>query len=213
MLGAEALSGKVDEVHLAVLNLAATYGVFHGMNDAIGQERMASGKPSHAIRVIQYDLIHVLVIRVCALCDEGARAKPDDASIAVLMKALDNQELKGRLTEKDRRWRRAMLSRPPSHADARSSIEILMERWEQLQAEDDSMRRVRHLRNKKLGHVTDGFEKENSAVLQELWTLIERMFDVAESIRLVFASDEYLYRDVVNGHKADGRALIEALRG
>ena len=74
------------------------------------------------------------------------------------------------------------------------------------------MRRVRHLRNKKLGHVTVGFAKENRAVLQELWTLIEHTLDVAESIRLVFARTEYRYGDVVDGHKADGRALIEALR-
>ena len=61
-LGAEALSRKVDEVHLAALNLAATCGIFHGINDAVGEERIASRKPSHAIGVIQYDLIHVLVI-------------------------------------------------------------------------------------------------------------------------------------------------------
>ena len=209
-LEAEAFSRKVDEVHLAVLNLATTCGIFHGMNDALGEERIVSRKPSHAVGVIQYDLIHVLVIRLCALCDHGMR--PDDASMAALMKALDNQELKDRLIEKDRRWRRATLSRSSTHPDASLNICTLIERWNRLQGEGDSMRRVRHLRNKKLGHVTVGFAKENRAILQELWTLIEHTLDVAESIRLVFVGTEYRYRDVVDGHKADGRALIEALR-
>jgi hypothetical protein len=211
-LGAEALSRKVDEIHETVLNLAATCGIFHGMNEALGDVAIAPRKASHAIGVIQYDLINVLVIRLCALCEQGAIVKPDDASIAVLMTALDNQGLKDRLIEKDRRWRRAMLSRSSTHPDAPSNIATLIERWERLQGKADSMRRVRHLRNKKLGHVTVGFAKENSAVLQALWTLIEYTLDVAESIYLVFTETKYRYRDVIDNHREDGRALIEALR-
>lgn len=211
-LGVESLSSKVEEIHIAVLNLAASYGVFHGLNDALGEGSIASRKSSHAIGVIQYDLIHVLVIRFCALCEDGARARPDDASIAVLMKALDDQELKGRLIERERRWHHAMLSRSPTHPNAPSNIDILVARWERLRGEEDSMRRVRHLRNKKISHVTDGFEKKHSAVLQELWTLIDQTFDVAESIQGVFFGREHRYRDTVTEHKAEGRALIESLR-
>lgn len=211
-LGAVALSRKVAEVHLAVLNLAATCGIFHGMNDALGEAKIAPRKPSHAIGVIQYDLINVLVIRVCALCEQGMQVRPDDASMAILMKALGNQELKDRLIEKDRRWRRAMISRSSTHPDASLNICTLIERWNRLQGEGDSMRRVRHLRNKKLGHVTIGFAKENRAVLQELWTLIEHTLDVAESIHLVFAETEYRYREVIDSHRVDGRALIETIR-
>ncbi|WP_438274902.1 hypothetical protein [Nitrobacter sp.] len=98
-----------------------------------------------------------------ALGAEALSGKVDDASIAVLMKALDNQELKGRLTEKDRRWRGAMLSRSSDYPDASSNISTLIERWERLQGEGDSTRRVRHLRNKKLGHVTIGCKSEVSA--------------------------------------------------
>lgn len=209
-LAVDVFSKKADEIHLAVLNLAASYGIFHGMNEALKDGRIASRKPSQAIGVIQNDLIHIMVVRVCSLCDQGARS--DDASMAVLMKALDDHHmLRDWLIEKDRRWRRAMLSRSPKYRDAPSNISILMERWEKLLSEGESLRKIRHLRNKKLGHLTTGFEKKDRAVLKELWTLLEYAFDVAESIRAVFVGDEYRYRNVVEGYKADGRGLIEAL--
>lgn len=207
----EAFLKKVDEIHQAVLHLAASYGIFHGMNDAFGGRSIAPRKASHAIGVIQYDLVNVLVVRLCALCEQGGMAKPDDASMAVLMKEIDNQALRDRLAEKDRRWSRALLSRSPKYRDARSNVAILMERWEKLQSVGESLRRIRHLRNKKIGHVTIGFEKEDLVLFQELWTLIEHTFDLAESIQLVLAGTEYRYRAVVDSHKEDGRALIEAL--
>lgn len=85
-LEAGALSRKVDEVHLAVLNLAATCGIFHGMNDAIGEEGIASRK--------QYDLIHVLVRAV--FCLHFAKFRDTDTRLESMSAAQQTEWLASR---------------------------------------------------------------------------------------------------------------------
>lgn len=206
----ESISEMVTEIHVAALNLASTYGIFHGMNDAIGDEKIPSGRPSQAIAVIQNDLIHTIAFRVCALCEESNRR--DDANMSVVLKSLDDQKFCDALIEKDRRWRAKVLPRPTTHPDAAFNIQSLRERWANLKGKRESMDRIRHLRNKKLGHVTVGFQKENRAVLHELWTLAKETLSVAEGIRLVFADTDCRYHEAIDSYHRDGRALIDALR-
>ena len=206
----ESLSQKVTEIHIAALNLAITYGIFHGMNDALGEQKVASGRSSQAIAVIQNDLIHTMIFRVCALCEASDRR--DDANMSVVLKSLDDQQFRTTLIERDRRWRAKVLHRATTHPDAESNIQSLEERWASLQSKGESLGRIRHLRNKKLGHVTVGFQKENRAVLLELWTLVKDALGVAEGIQLVFAETDCHYKQTIDSHHKDGRALIDALR-
>jgi hypothetical protein len=206
----ESLSQMLTEIHIAALNLAATYGVFHGMNDAFSEGGIESKRPSHAIGVIQSDMIHTIAFRLCALCEEST--KPDDANMSVALKSLDNPSFCNALIEKDRRWRAKMLRRATTHPDAETNIRLLRERWACLQSKPESLNRIRHLRNKKLGHVTVGFQKENHAMLHELWTLVNAALSVAEGIQLVFAGTDCHYQETIDSYHQDGRALIDALR-
>ncbi|WP_441232561.1 AbiU2 domain-containing protein [Bradyrhizobium sp. 1200_D9_N1_1] len=206
----ETLSEMVTEIHLASLDLAASYGVFHGMNDALGQGRVESGGPSQAVGVIQGDLIRMVAFRVCALCEESKRR--DDANISLVLKALDDPSFCEALIAKDRLWRAKVLARASMVPDAASNMRSLRERWDTLKSNSESLDRIRHLRNKKLGHVTVGFQKENRALLHELWTLVKATLRVAEGIQLVFAQTDCRYQEAIDSYHRNGRALIDGLR-
>jgi hypothetical protein len=103
------LKAKADAVHIAALNLSSTLGVFHGINNSL--EAGALGGPEiRAINVIQSDLLHLLVIRVCALC-ASVQNRPDDASIQGLVNALEDIGTREKLIEADERWRAAIGAR------------------------------------------------------------------------------------------------------
>jgi hypothetical protein len=100
------LTDKAEAVHIAALNLANTLGIFHGINDAL-EDGQVGGSEARAINVIQFDLPQLLVIRVCALCEE-AQNRADDASIAVLVSVVTRPEVRAGLIYSDERWRAAI---------------------------------------------------------------------------------------------------------
>jgi hypothetical protein len=67
--------------------------------------------------VIQSDLLQLLVIRVCALC-EAVQNRADDASIAVLVSAVGDQKVRAGLIAADERWRAGIGPR----AERRASV-------------------------------------------------------------------------------------------
>ena len=81
----EHLQTKADAVHRAARNLSMTYGVFHGIN-TVSDKPLINPHVAEAINGIQHDLLHLMAIRVCALCDPGPR--PDDASIIALERGI-----------------------------------------------------------------------------------------------------------------------------
>lgn len=202
----------VTEIHVAALDLAASYGVFHGMNDAFRDGKIHAKGPSHAIGVIQNDLVRLIAVRLCALCEESTRPRRDDANMSVVLTRLDDQDFCDALIEKDRRWRTKVFPRASTFPDAASNIQKLRERWGNLKSNSDALEKVRHLRNKKLGHVTVGFQKENHALLHELWTLVQAALRVAEGIRLVFDETDCRYQEIIDSHHRDGKELIDVLR-
>ena len=204
----ETLLTKADAVHVAALNLASTLGIFHGINDVL-RERQLRGRPSHAVGTIQFDLLQIMVIRVCALCEGGRR--PDDASMPVLLGVLNDRRLREVLIEKDRRWRKNTMYRIPAGRDAAANIRSLKIRWAALKRNESSLTKLRHLRNKQLGHVTIGFEKNHRALLKELWTLTDRALSVARYIRLVFHQIDCDYQDARASLQKDGKALVDTL--
>ena len=49
----ESFEHSLQEIHIATLNLATTYGLFHGMNDAFKAGKISERRPSHAIAIVQ----------------------------------------------------------------------------------------------------------------------------------------------------------------
>ena len=125
----ESLSEMVAEIHITALDLAATYGVFHGMNDAFARGKIELKKPSHAIAVIQNDLIRSIAFRLCALCEKSDRHY--DANMSVVLKSLDDPTFCDRLIDRDQRWRAKVL-RTSTYPDAASNIQTLKARWANL---------------------------------------------------------------------------------
>lgn len=206
-----ALKEKAESVHVAALNLATTLGIFHGLNSALRTHSLR-GEASHAVGAIQFDLLQIMVVRVCALCEQPQRgARIDDASIAVIMQALDDQLLREYLIEKDRRWYEKMKYRIVNHVGVKVHIKSLRLRWAALQRHEKSLNRLQHFRNKQLGHVTTGFDKSKRALLRELWHLADRALSVAGHVRLVFHDQEWDYQDSASNMGDDARAMMKIL--
>jgi hypothetical protein len=134
------LMNKAEAVHIAALNLANTFGVFHGINDAL-EDGEAGGPGVRAINVIQSDLLHLLVIRVCALC-EASKNRADDASIAILVNAISDQKVREGLIEADERWRTAIGPRAKKCANVAQSIVELEGQWAAVVAPSDILERL-----------------------------------------------------------------------
>src|ERR1700737_1252809 len=107
----EILREKAEAVHIAAMNLATTLGIFHGINNS--RLRISvEGKAAHAVNAIQFDLLQLLVIRVCAICETPvAGSRPDDAALSVLLEALNDKMVRNHLIERDRRWHEKMKHR------------------------------------------------------------------------------------------------------
>jgi hypothetical protein len=194
------LMNKAEMVHLAALNLANTLGVFHGINDAL-EDGEAVGPEVRAINVIQSDLLHLLVIRVCALCD-GAQNRADDASIAVLVAAVVDPNIRAGLIAADERWRAGIGPRAERCGSVEQSIGALKGRWTAVTSHPEILKKLYHFRNKRLGHVTVSSGLGQESQLRELWSTARKVLSAARQVRLVF------YREDFNYLKSSSRAAV-----
>ncbi len=153
----------------------------------------------------------MMVIRVCALCEEIIRAT-DDASMFFLIDALKDEAVANALIEKGRRWREKIGYRLTTHSDAAADIASLRQKWDSLIGDNQKpLKNIRHHRNKNIGHITIGFDKENREILANLYKLIRDSLDVASSVRLVFRQENVFYLETIASHQKDGGGLIGAL--
>jgi hypothetical protein len=60
---------QAEITHYFAENLAQTLGVFHGISDT-AKELCVEGVPMGALNIVLFDLLQIMMIRVCALCDE-----------------------------------------------------------------------------------------------------------------------------------------------
>jgi hypothetical protein len=207
----EILREKAEAVHTAAMNLATTLGIFHGVNKS-RMRTLVEGKASQAVNAIQFDLLQLLVIRVCAICETPvAGSRPDDAALSVLLEALNDRDVRSHLIERDRRWHEKMKFRLLTEPEAARHIKSLKLRWSALRRHNRSLDKLKHYRNKQLGHVTIGFEKSKVAMLKELWTVADQALSVARYVRLVFHQQDWDYRASSVATRADGRALVSEL--
>src|SRR5262245_41678989 len=125
------LKAKSEAVHVAALNLSMTYGIFHGINSARTLPTL-SPQVASAINSIQHDLLHLMAIRLCALCDQGPRA--DDASIVVLERSVTTP-VRAHLINADHKWRQSVGLRVTRVTDVSKSIASLRRRGTALRAQ------------------------------------------------------------------------------
>ena len=210
----EILKEKAEAVHVAAMNLATTLGIFHGVNNS-RLRTSVEGNAAQAVNAIQFDLLQLLVIRVCAICEAPVKgSRPDDAALFVLLEALNNIDVRNHLIETDRRWHEKMQHRLRTRPEAARNIKSLKLRWSALKRHGRSLAKLQHFRNKQLGHVTVGFERSKVVLLKELWTVADQALNVARYVRLVFHQQDWDYRGSSVASRADGRALVtELVRG
>lgn len=188
------------------MNLSNTLGVFHGINNSL-EAGALDGPEIRAINVIQSDLLHLLVIRVCAPC-ASVQNRPDDA-IQGLVNALDDKGTREKLIEADERWRAAIGARAEMYADVRKSIGTLKRRWSVVSSQPEWLERLHRFRNKRLGHMTVANKPNQEAQLIELWKTARNALSAARQIRLVFHREDFNYlessaRAEIVGHKLIG---------
>ena len=203
------LSDKAEAVHLAALNLTNTLGVFYGINNALEAGVEAPGV--RAINVIQFDLLHLLVIRVCALCDVEQN-RIDDASIALLVKAVAAQQVCASLIAADERWRAVIGPRAERRATVAQSIAALQVRWAAVTSDPEVLKRLYHFRNKRLGHVTVADALGQGSQLRELWLTAENVLSAAREVRLIFYREDFDYLESSSRAAEAGRQLVNALK-
>jgi hypothetical protein len=204
------LRDKAEAVHIAALNLANTLGIFHGINDAL-EDGEAGGPAVRAINVIQSDLLHLLVIRVCALCDI-AKNMADDASIAILVSAIGDQKVREDLIEADERWRAQIGPRAEKCASVGESIGELEGQWAAVVASPDILERLYRFRNKRLGHVTVANAVGREAQLQELWLTARKVLSAARLVRLIFHRQDFDYLKSSSGAGEAAGQLVNAFK-
>jgi hypothetical protein len=204
------LMNKAEAVHIAALNLANTLGVFHGINDAL-EDGQVSGPEVQAINVIQSDLLHLLVIRVCALC-EGAQNRAEDASIAVLVSAVADQKVCAGLIAADERWRAGVGPRADRRESVGQSIGALRDQWTAVTSNPDVLKRLYHFRNKRLGHVTVANAPGQKSQLRELWFRARKVLSAAREVRLVFYREDFDYLKSSSRAEVAGGQLVNALK-
>jgi hypothetical protein len=195
-----------DAVHLAALNLATTYGVFHGVNSA-PQLPVINNRVIRAISSIQHDLLHLMAIRVCALCDYGP--KPDDASIPAVERRITS-DLRQRLIAEDVQWR-AKIGPRAARISVSAAIANLRRQRTTLAKRDAELKRIKHFRNKLLAHVTVGHDPSNTVVLRDVWMLTRISLAAARSLRLIFHKKDLDYSAEARRAKGTGKALAEAI--
>jgi hypothetical protein len=204
------LMDKAEAVHIAALNLANTLGVFHGINDAL-EDGQVVGPEAQALNVVQFDLLQLLVIRVCALC-EAVQDRADDASIAVLVSAVADQKVHAGLIAADERWRAGIGPRAERCATVGQSIGALKGQWAAVTSHPEILKRLYHFRNKRLGHVTVANALGQEAQLRELWLTAQKVLSAARQVRLVFYREDFDYLKSSSRAEAVGGQLVNAVK-
>jgi hypothetical protein len=195
---------KAEVIHHFAENLAQTLGVFHGINET-GKKLGIDEEPSGALGTILFDQLQMMVLRVCALCDNGT--KDDDASLGELVKGISDLSFEQFLIEKEARWEQAVGHRAGTVGEIPRFIKTLKSRWSVLSAETDALARIRHYRNKVLAHATTGLDPEKKVLIRDIWRVARLVLSVAKYVRLVLERKEWNYLE----HSADGRARGKAL--
>jgi len=195
---------KAEIIHHFAENLAQTLGVFQGLNE-IGKKLGIDGEPSVALGTILFDQLQMMVLRVCALCDNGTRE--DDAALGELVRGLSDPGFQQFLIEKERQWERAVGHRAGTVGEMPKFIQTLKARWSVLNVQTDALARIRHYRNKVLAHATTGLDPERKVLVRDIWRVSRLVLSVAKYVRLVLERQEWDYLE----HSADGRACGKAL--
>ena len=160
-----------------------------------------------AINFIQHDLLHLMAIRLCALCDDGPR--PDDASIVALSRRI-TPEISRQLITNDQQWRAAIGARAQRVTDVAHSIANLRRQQSTLCSQDASLKSVKHFRDKLIAHVTVGHSASNRVELGELWKLTRTTL-AARSARLIFERLDQNYLKEARIAKRYGSELARAV--
>jgi hypothetical protein len=196
---------KAEIVHRFAENLAQTLGVFHGINQT-GQRLAIDGEPSSALGTILFDQLQMMVLRICALCDNGTR--DDDASLSELVRGLSDPVFQQFLIEREEQWARGVgFHRAGPTGKIPLHTTVMKSRWTILNAQTDALARIRHYRNKVLAHATTGLDPEQKVLIRDIWRVARLVLSVAKYVRLVLERDEWNYLE----HSADGKAFGKAL--
>jgi hypothetical protein len=202
---------QAEIIHHFAENLAQTLGVFHGIYDTV-KELDVEGEPVAALNIVLFDLLQIMIMRVCALCDEpNGKDKDDDVRMRLLIAGLNEPRFQKFLVEKEERWREIVSYRagPPQHIT--SLIEALNDQWILVTAEKEAIRRIKHYRNKALAHATTGLDAESKPIIGDIWKLSRLLLSVAKYIRLLLERDEWDYLEHASDREASGKALVLAL--
>lgn len=204
---AERLRATAEVTHVAALNLAVTYGVFHGINSARTLP-VRSPQIAAAINSIQNDLLHLMAVRVCALCEHGPR--PDDASLLALERKI-TPAIKAHLIAADQRWRATVGLRATKVTDVGKGIAGLRRQRTTLRTHAPALKRAKHFRDKLLAHVTAGHDPNNQVILRDLWKLTRIALSAARSLRLALQRHDWDYLAEARRAESTGRALVKAV--
>ena len=196
---------KAKVIHDFAENLAQTLGVFHGMNET-GRNVGLEGDPAGALGTILFDQLQMMVLRICALCDNGTR--DDDASLGELVRGLSDPPFQQFLIAKEKRWEQAVgFNRAGATGEIPLHTKTMKTRWTVLNSETEALARIRHYRNKVLAHATTGLDQEQKVLIRDIWRVSRLVLSVAKHVRLVLEREEWSYLE----HSADGRARGKAL--
>lgn len=205
-----ALREKAEAAHIASMNLGTTLGIFHGINrSAIRPELRGPAVP--AIDAVQHDLLQLSAIRICALCDEPTKVRPDDASLPIILRELNECDVRQHLIAENQQWYDKMRHRIPGLRTAAQEFRALHVSGAALRKHRTSLGKLKHFRNKQLGHVTVGFDRSRATLLKELWAVADQALRVARHLRRVSHKQDWDYLANSKCTRADGRALIREL--
>ncbi|MCG2642695.1 hypothetical protein ACFPFP_22345 [Bradyrhizobium sp. GCM10023182] len=156
-----------------------------------------------------FDQLQIMVIRLCALCDNGTRN--DDASLGQLVEDVSTSDFQRFLIDKETQWQRAVGHRAGPTRDIPKLMRALKARWSALKAEQDALTRTKHYRNKVLAHATTGLDPSQRILIRDIWRLSRLALSVAKYIRLLLEGDEWNYLEHSEDGKTYGRMLVRSL--
>jgi hypothetical protein len=203
-------SKKERIVHRFAENLAQTLGVFHGLNET-AKKLKVDGEAAQALETVLFDQLQIMVIRVCALCDDPRNTRKDDAALVDLVRGLSEPSFQQFLIAKEKQWERAVGYRAGTVGEIPKQVRALKSRWTVLSAEDDALARIRHFRSKALAHATTGHDPSRTALVGDVWRVSRLALSVAKYARLLLQRQEWNYLAHSADGRARGRALVRAL--
>lgn len=201
-------SRRAEILHHFAENQAQTLGVFHGINET-ARRLAVEGEAIGALNIVLFDLLQIMIVRVCALCDTGNRQ--DDVQMSKLIEGLNEPRFREYSNEKEQRWRQAVGFRAGPAQDIDSHILALNEQWRLVSAEGDAIRRMKHYRNKALAHATTGLDADSKPIIGDIWKVSRLLLSAARCIRLILEREDWNYLEHSEDGKAYGKALVEAL--